>query len=190
MPIHSWENVGWKIAILACMNQSPPSDIRLAVAVEAILAGLGALRVILRNPRAREPVIKPDGSPVTAGDLAVKWQSVPCSLNGLLSGWLLVKKAKQASWAMRAQKFSPVRLRQFESRWDQMRRVIQASSLQITRSLKARHGGRLILLMEQRISQRASLRTLFGAHRKRTSDSRRLELSDACDGEKFARHRI
>ncbi len=78
------------------MNQSPPSDIRLAVAVEAILAGLGALRVILRNPRAREPVIKPDGSPVTAGDLAV--QMAVCSvLAKRTPQWMVVGEEGEAS---------------------------------------------------------------------------------------------
>ena len=78
------------------MNQSPPSDIRLSVAVEAILAGLGALRVILRNPRAREPVIKPDGSPVTAGDLAV--QMAVCSvLAKRTPQWMVVGEEGEAS---------------------------------------------------------------------------------------------
>ncbi|MSQ90472.1 MAG: hypothetical protein EXS01_03645 [Phycisphaerales bacterium] len=54
------------------MAAATPTDERLKIATAAILAGLGALRVILRDPRAREPVIKPDGSPVTAGDLAVQ----------------------------------------------------------------------------------------------------------------------
>ncbi len=49
-----------------------PQDDRLAIALEAILAGLGALREVLNDPRARVPVIKSDGSPVTAGDLAVQ----------------------------------------------------------------------------------------------------------------------
>ncbi len=57
---------------------SIPKDDRLEIAVEAILAGLGALRVILQDPRAREPMIKQDGTPVTAGDLAV--QMAVCSV--------------------------------------------------------------------------------------------------------------
>lgn len=49
-----------------------PQDDRLEIALEAILAGLGALRMVLNDPRARVPVLKSDGSPVTAGDLAVQ----------------------------------------------------------------------------------------------------------------------
>ncbi len=54
------------------MPSLTPKDDRLEIALEAILAGLGALRVVLSDPRARIPVIKGDGSPVTAGDLAVQ----------------------------------------------------------------------------------------------------------------------
>ena len=54
------------------VEQPPVRDDRLAIAVEAILAGLSALRVVLSEPDARVPMIKPDGTPVTAGDLAVQ----------------------------------------------------------------------------------------------------------------------
>ncbi len=78
------------------MNPTPPKDNRLEVAVEAILAGLGALRVILRDPRAREPVIKPDGSPVTAGDLAV--QMAVCSvLAEKTPRWMVVGEEGESS---------------------------------------------------------------------------------------------
>lgn len=78
------------------MKPAPPNDSRLLVAVEAILAGLGALRVILQDPRAREPVIKPDGSPVTAGDLAV--QMAVCSvLARRTPQWRVVGEEGEAS---------------------------------------------------------------------------------------------
>ncbi|MSR69970.1 MAG: hypothetical protein EXS17_06465 [Phycisphaerales bacterium] len=54
------------------MAHQNPHDDRLDIALEAILAGLSALRVVLQDPRARDPLIKADGSPVTAGDLAVQ----------------------------------------------------------------------------------------------------------------------
>ncbi len=54
------------------MPPHPPQDERLGIALEAILAGFAALRVVLKDPRARVPVTKGDGSPVTAGDLAVQ----------------------------------------------------------------------------------------------------------------------
>ncbi|MSR44884.1 MAG: hypothetical protein EXS15_05965 [Phycisphaerales bacterium] len=60
------------------MQTATPTDERLSIATEAILAGLAALRVTMRHPRAREPHIKPDGTPVTAGDLAV--QMAVCSV--------------------------------------------------------------------------------------------------------------
>lgn len=50
----------------------PPIDERVTIAVEAALAGLGALRAVLAKSDARVPMIKPDGTPVTAGDLAVQ----------------------------------------------------------------------------------------------------------------------
>ncbi len=78
------------------MESTPPSDIRLAVAVEAILAGLGALRVALRDPRARVPVIKPDGSPVTAGDLAVQ-MAVCTILAKRTPDWSVIGEEGEAS---------------------------------------------------------------------------------------------
>lgn len=60
------------------MERAIQRDDRLAIAQEAILAGLGALQRVLAQPEARTPLIKADGSPVTAGDLAV--QMAVCSV--------------------------------------------------------------------------------------------------------------
>ncbi len=54
------------------MGSNSQREERVAIAIEAVLAGLGALQEILRRPDARVPVIKADGTPVTAGDLAVQ----------------------------------------------------------------------------------------------------------------------
>ncbi len=78
------------------MPQHTRTDERLEIALEAILAGLGALRVVLRDPRARLPVIKSDGSPVTAGDLAVQ-MAVCAVLARRSSGLAVVGEEGEAS---------------------------------------------------------------------------------------------
>jgi len=79
------------------MNSLPPNDQRLAFATEAILAGLGALRIILQSPRAREPLIKPDGTPVTAGDLAVQ-MAVCAVLARRTPDWAVIGEEGESSF--------------------------------------------------------------------------------------------
>jgi len=78
------------------MPQTLASDERVQIASEAILAGLRALQVILRHPSARVPINKPDGSPVTAGDLAVQ-MAVASVLRRRAPQWMLVGEEGEGS---------------------------------------------------------------------------------------------
>jgi 3'(2'), 5'-bisphosphate nucleotidase len=78
------------------MPKTLASDERVQIASAAILAGLRALQVILRHPSARVPVDKPDGSPVTAGDLAVQ-MAVASVLRRRAPQWALVGEEGEGS---------------------------------------------------------------------------------------------
>jgi 3'(2'), 5'-bisphosphate nucleotidase len=78
------------------MHQALAGDERVLIATEAILAGLRALHVVLRHSGARTPVTKPDGSPVTAGDLAVQ-MAVASVLRRHTPQWMLVGEEGEGS---------------------------------------------------------------------------------------------
>ncbi len=78
------------------MHQILASDERVQIATEAILAGLRALQVVLRHASARVPITKPDGSPVTAGDLAVQ-MAVASVLRRRAAQWTLVGEEGEGS---------------------------------------------------------------------------------------------
>lgn len=85
-----------KQAYSRSMRQIRVSDERVQIASEAILAGLRALQVVLRHPSARVPITKPDGSPVTAGDLAVQ-MAVASVLHRRTPQWTLVGEEGEGS---------------------------------------------------------------------------------------------
>jgi len=78
------------------MHQTLAGDERVQIATEAILAGLRALHAVLRHSGARTPVTKPDGSPVTAGDLAVQ-MAVASVLRRRTPQWMLVGEEGEGS---------------------------------------------------------------------------------------------
>ncbi|NBX37014.1 MAG: hypothetical protein EBR10_07300 [Planctomycetes bacterium] len=80
------------------MASTLAQDERVFIASEAILAGLRALQVVLRQPNARVPLIKPDGSPVTAGDLAVQ-MAVVSVLRRRSPQWAVVGEEGEGSVA-------------------------------------------------------------------------------------------
>ncbi len=80
------------------MASTLAQDERVFMASEAILAGLRALQVVLRQPNARVPLIKPDGSPVTAGDLAVQ-MAVVSVLRRRSPQWAVVGEEGEGSVA-------------------------------------------------------------------------------------------